>query len=767
MKRTALALCTALTVLVGPSTVYGYLNQAAHPRINQVILNELKRRLPSYAQNYNAFKKFDRYYFGMNIGSLRGTAVVVGGAEFIREDIRTKTAEEWVTHGGYSADEPEWFAALRHFYDPLQNNGHLYLTDLSYLPNAINPHVDAIQWAFTGNDPSSSGNKWTWEFGKENMIKALETSDSAASGEFLAAAMRCLGEVLHNTGDMGLPAHVRNDAHGGYAVAGGGDPYESRYNPDSTDSYGAKAADPALAGFVRTATKASAINDYLSRFTNQHFFSHETISGMGVKQYTALNGYPDYPAPKLENFEYRPETFGYYVTFPSGREVEMCMDQSLFLGYITANFRSQPRVDLRCVESQSRELIPDIVEAGINVVRVFIPQLTVSLTVDGITGNFTGTVTHTPDAEYTSTIRFGNSVTLWINSHAVSGTFPTTNGKFSGHLDGLREGDEVKAQIAFADITVSSPPVRVSTTPSPEITAITPDKGTQGTSVSLHGKYFKSYGTLFCEDTVIYPYTWSDTLITFTIYQTGTTGPKKVYVEVGGKKSNTVTFNLLAQIKSVTVTPAGGLIPVGGSVQLTATVIDRDDKIVTDRPVTWSTYATSYLSVSKTGTVTGLAVGSGVVTATCDGWPGEAHVCVFDPVSKYAASGVAPGWGGLAIEYGVNGMAIDEYTDWRRALAGWPTGSTVTVTLTLKGPYSIEGSWATDYSVQVNGVTVESGRAPDNGGQAGWTHSANPVAITITDEIKTNGFSVGAGVGYARSSNAEDVWFGLTGKGCK
>jgi hypothetical protein len=767
MKRIALLFCTALTLVTGAPSVYAYLNKFAHPKINEVIIEELKKRLPAYSQSYNAFKKFEKYHFGMVIGSLRGTAVLTGGNEYITEGPDSKTPEEWVKHGGYSADEPEWFAALRHFYDPLQNNGHLYLTDLSYIPNFVNPSTDAVQWAFTGVDPSSGGNKWTWDVGKESMKAALEISDSTVSDEYMAAAMRCLGEVLHNTGDMGLPAHVRNDAHGGYWVAGGADPYESSYKPEWTATYGAEKADPALASFFRSATQAIDINDYLSKFTNKYFFSHETISGEGVKHYTAINGYPDYPSPKLENFTYRPESFGYFTTFPSGREVEMCMDQSLFLGYISSNFRAQPRVDLKCIQSQATELIPDIVEAGINVVRLFIPQLAVSIEVDGATGDFTGTVTHTPDAEYTSTINYGGYVRVWVNANLMEAKFPATTGSFSGHLDGLKDKDAVKAVISFADIAVNSPVVTVSTEAAPVITSVTPDKGGSGTMVSVHGKHFSYDGTLYFENRVTGTYEWTDTLITFAAFKDQTIGAKEIYVNVLGTKSNVKTFTFIPAIKSVTITPTTGLIPVGGSVQLQATAIDEEGSVVTDRPITWRTYASSILSVSNTGNVTGLAPGSGTVMASCDGWGGEAIVCVFDPTSKYASSGKASGFGGLELNYTVDGMVIDEYTDWRRSLAGWPMGSTVTVTMDVKGPYSIEGSWATWFTARLNGVVVESERAPDNFGAAGWTHACKPIIVTITNEIKTNGFSISASVDYARSSNAEDASFSLTGKGCK
>jgi hypothetical protein len=123
--------------------------------------------------------------------------------------------------------------------------------------------------------------------------------------------------------------------------------------------------------------------------------------------------------------------------------------------------------------------------------------------------------------------------------------------------------------------------------------------------------------------------------------------------------------------------------------------------------------------------------------------------------SEYPASGNVTGFGGLAIDYDIQGMKITEFQDWRRVLTGYPTGSKVTISFKVRGPYSIEGSWSTDYAVILNGKSIDQFRAPDQGGAPGWSYSPEPVEIEITDDIKKNGFSLTATIGYARSSNAE------------
>ncbi|MDQ1262873.1 MAG: chitinase, partial [Euryarchaeota archaeon] len=130
---------------------------------------------------------------------------------------------------------------------------------------------------------------------------------------------------------------------------------------------------------------------------------------------------------------------------------------------------------------------------------------------------------------------------------------------------------------------------------------------------------------------------------------------------------------------------------------------------------------------------------------------------------EYPASGNVTGFGGLAIDYDIQGMKITEFQDWRRVLTGYPTGSKVTIIFKVKGPYSIEGSWSTDYAVSLNNKVIDQFRAADQGGAPGWSYSPEPVEIEITDDIKKNGFSLTATVGYARSSNSEGVMVTVVG----
>src|SRR4029077_7741633 len=68
-------------------------------------------------------------------------------------------------------------------------------------------------------------------------------------------------------------------------------------------------------------------------------------------------------------------------------------------------------------------------------------------------------------------------------------------------------------------------------------------------------------------------------------------------------------------VASVTVSPASASIPVGQTVQLTATPKDGSGNPLSGRVVTWATSNAAVATVSGSGQVSGLATGSATITA--------------------------------------------------------------------------------------------------------------------------------------------------------
>jgi len=83
-----------------------------------------------------------------------------------------------------------------------------------------------------------------------------------------------------------------------------------------------------------------------------------------------------------------------------------------------------------------------------------------------------------------------------------------------------------------------------------------------------------------------------------------------------------------APVASVTVSPASVSLAVGATQPFTATLRDANGNILTGRSVTWASSAPLVASVTGSGLVSGLLVGSATITATSEGQSGTAAVTV-------------------------------------------------------------------------------------------------------------------------------------------
>ncbi|MCC6318357.1 MAG: Ig-like domain-containing protein [Gemmatimonadaceae bacterium] len=96
----------------------------------------------------------------------------------------------------------------------------------------------------------------------------------------------------------------------------------------------------------------------------------------------------------------------------------------------------------------------------------------------------------------------------------------------------------------------------------------------------------------------------------------------------GGVEATTPPVPVVA---SVTVTLASATIAIGQTTVATAAARDAQGASVTGRTAAWSSGTPSVASVDASGTVTGVAAGTSVITATIDGRTGQATVTVTPP----------------------------------------------------------------------------------------------------------------------------------------
>src|SRR5438128_389734 len=107
----------------------------------------------------------------------------------------------------------------------------------------------------------------------------------------------------------------------------------------------------------------------------------------------------------------------------------------------------------------------------------------------------------------------------------------------------------------------------------------------------------------------------------------GTLNVNAVFGALSNVASGTTTGTAVP-VASVTVSPAPASVPVGQTVQLTATPRDANNNPLLGRVVTWVSSNTLVATVNGSGLVIGVATGSATITATSEGVTGTAVITV-------------------------------------------------------------------------------------------------------------------------------------------
>jgi len=124
-------------------------------------------------------------------------------------------------------------------------------------------------------------------------------------------------------------------------------------------------------------------------------------------------------------------------------------------------------------------------------------------------------------------------------------------------------------------------------------------------------------------------------------------------------KSGTATITVTSApvpVASVTVTPSSASVPVGQTVQLSATPKDANGNPLSGRAVTWSSSDTAIATVNASGRVTAKAPGSATITAASEGKSGTSAITVPPPS------------GGGGARFGHVFIVTEENTDYADAI---------------------------------------------------------------------------------------------------
>jgi uncharacterized protein YjdB len=200
----------------------------------------------------------------------------------------------------------------------------------------------------------------------------------------------------------------------------------------------------------------------------------------------------------------------------------------------------------------------------------------------------------------------------------------------------------------------------------------------------------------------------SDTTVA-TVSSTGvvtgrSAGSAQIAASSGGQSTLVVVSVIPVPIASLHVVPGAATVIKGGTAQLTAVAYDDAGATLTGRSVVWATSASQVATVDASGTVTGVAAGTAIVTATSEGKADSATITVtLVPVS---AVSVTPGSAALNVGQSASfsAVATDENGN---VLSGrsvtWSSSSSGIASVSSTGLVTANGAGSATITATVEG----------------------------------------------------------------
>lgn len=163
-----------------------------------------------------------------------------------------------------------------------------------------------------------------------------------------------------------------------------------------------------------------------------------------------------------------------------------------------------------------------------------------------------------------------------------------------------------------------------------------------------------------------------------------------------GTASVTVTAPL-AQVATVTLTPAAAPLAPGGTVMLAVVLKDAAGNVLTGRAVSWASSAQAVATVTQAGVVTAVAPGAATITATSEGASGTAAITVGNPFNPTTSTTLVGSqrFTSVNIPVGVTVTAagdLDLSASGPITIAGALTGNCVAMNVSADGAAAITGS---------------------------------------------------------------------------
>jgi hypothetical protein len=390
----SIRMALALAVVLGsfsfnpvPARAWEQGASGTHEQINRQAVKRFFNSMSGNAKYENSPVDKTQAYLATRITS---SSLMTTGLTTAQAD---QTFEGWLADGGFSADEPNLWASVRHFYDPLSINGVPQLTDHNWFHGQVYDAISARKWAFEDAD-----NPFNWrkaleyykksmeipEDNKEIMVPGFEFRDSTiqiksaedARNIYLGKAFRSLGESMHMIADLTQPCHVRNDSH----PFVDSDPIESTANFNTVLLVKDAPVDPTASADIAASANAEDMYVKLALWTNRNFYTDDTIydKASGTKPWNSEGAYPhpQFSDLVLEN------TSGpkiYYKVF-NGKNVRM-VQQTYSSWVLGESVWAEYSVPSKFVNGQAEVLMPIAIRAGAKLINLFFPTMELAIDV--------------------------------------------------------------------------------------------------------------------------------------------------------------------------------------------------------------------------------------------------------------------------------------------------------------------------------------------------------------------------------------------------
>lgn len=246
-------------------------------------------------------------------------------------------------------------------------------------------------------------------------------------------------------------------------------------------------------------------------------------------------------------------------------------------------------------------------------------------------------------------------------------------------------------------------------------------------------------------------------------------GATTISATVDGKVGSASVTVAVVPVASVVVTPSSGQVFVQGTLALQASTLDAQGAALSGRAVAWSSSNAAVATVSSTGVVSGLAVGTATITASSEGKSAVAQVTVVPNTGvTFALTGRVVDAPAGAASAGARVTALDANAlvlatttadaagNW--ALTGFALGSSVGLTVSAVGFVSTTvAPFAITAAVTVETVPlVRTGAtAATVTGRARDASTNQPITTGIAVELR-DGLSATLGLALQSTTTAAD-----------